>query len=205
MDCWSLSLPLDDEFKKLVNRMNPHRVTIDNDSIRKATPIKVDSANKRGSLLEVVQNSISTLRHMSDVVTFTNICSLGKVSSYIHSGYGLKILLRGRKLRPERTELVGWFSKGLAHVDYMLNHFLEAIAVVKQALDVDPTNLEMLHALGVSHANGVVELLFITILRGYDVCISKRLWQGGNTAGPGVGDITKQMTAIEEMVASEYN
>ncbi|KAA0060314.1 ACT domain-containing protein ACR4-like isoform X2 [Cucumis melo var. makuwa] len=55
MDCWSLSLPLDDEFKKLVNRINPHRVTIDNDSIRKATPIKVDSANKRGSLLEVVQ------------------------------------------------------------------------------------------------------------------------------------------------------
>uniref|UniRef100_A0A9I9E0A8 ACT domain-containing protein ACR n=1 Tax=Cucumis melo TaxID=3656 RepID=A0A9I9E0A8_CUCME len=55
MDCWSLSLPLDDEFKKLVNRMNPPRVTIDNDSSRKATPIKVDSANKRGSLLEVVQ------------------------------------------------------------------------------------------------------------------------------------------------------
>ncbi|KAA0032836.1 dnaJ-like protein subfamily C member 14-like isoform X2 [Cucumis melo var. makuwa] len=55
MDCWSLSLPLDDEFKKLVNRMNPHRVTIDNDSSRKATPIKVASANKRGSLLEVVQ------------------------------------------------------------------------------------------------------------------------------------------------------
>ncbi|TYK30744.1 hypothetical protein E5676_scaffold343G00830 [Cucumis melo var. makuwa] len=32
---------------------------------------------------------------------------------------------------------------------------LLAIAVVKQALDVDPTNLEMLHALGVSHANGL--------------------------------------------------
>ncbi|KAA0039833.1 ACT domain-containing protein ACR4-like isoform X1 [Cucumis melo var. makuwa] len=55
MDCWSLSLPLDDEFEKLVNRMNPPRVTIDNDSSRKATLIKVDSANKRGSLLEVVQ------------------------------------------------------------------------------------------------------------------------------------------------------
>lgn len=25
MDCWSLSLPLDDEFEKLVNRMNPPR------------------------------------------------------------------------------------------------------------------------------------------------------------------------------------
>ncbi|XP_022954352.1 ACT domain-containing protein ACR4-like isoform X1 [Cucurbita moschata] len=55
MDCWSLSLPLHDEFEKLVNRMNPPRVTIDNDSSTKATLIKVDSANKRGSLLEVVQ------------------------------------------------------------------------------------------------------------------------------------------------------
>ncbi|XP_022959996.1 ACT domain-containing protein ACR4-like [Cucurbita moschata] len=55
MDCWSLSHPLDDEFEKLVNRMNPPRVTIDNDSCSNATLIKVHSANKRGSLLEVVQ------------------------------------------------------------------------------------------------------------------------------------------------------
>ena len=111
MDCWSLSHPLDDEFEKLVNRMNPprsilplfplfllslkclfcfsslsqmgflFRVTIDNDSCSNATLIKVffqlqflfqhltlfashrfhspifqvHSANKRGSLLEVVQ------------------------------------------------------------------------------------------------------------------------------------------------------
>ncbi|KAA0037733.1 protein TRANSPORT INHIBITOR RESPONSE 1 [Cucumis melo var. makuwa] len=41
-------------------------------------------------------------------------------------------------------------------------------------------------------------------LRDWKLC-SNRLWQGGNTAGPGVGAINKQMTAIEEMVASEYN
>ncbi|GFQ08150.1 act domain-containing protein acr4 [Phtheirospermum japonicum] len=35
--------------------MNPPRVTIDNASDKKATLVKVDSANKRGSLLEVVQ------------------------------------------------------------------------------------------------------------------------------------------------------
>ncbi|KAL6983960.1 hypothetical protein U1Q18_017332 [Sarracenia purpurea var. burkii] len=55
MDSWSSSLRVDDEYEKLVLRMNPPRVTVDNTSDRKATLIKVDSANKRGSLLEVVQ------------------------------------------------------------------------------------------------------------------------------------------------------
>ncbi|KAL3835725.1 hypothetical protein ACJIZ3_010461 [Penstemon smallii] len=55
MDYWCSSLAVDDEFEKLVLRMNPPRVTVDNASDKKATLIKVDSANKRGSLLEVVQ------------------------------------------------------------------------------------------------------------------------------------------------------
>ncbi|OIT27380.1 PREDICTED: ACT domain-containing protein ACR4-like isoform X1 [Nicotiana attenuata] len=55
MDYWSSSLTVDDEFEKLVLRMNPPRVTVDNTSDKKTTLIKVDSANKRGSLLEVVQ------------------------------------------------------------------------------------------------------------------------------------------------------
>ncbi|KAL5762486.1 hypothetical protein ACOSP7_018750 [Xanthoceras sorbifolium] len=55
MDYWSSSVTMDDEFEKLVLRMNPPRVTVDNTSSRTATLIKVDSANKRGSLLEVVQ------------------------------------------------------------------------------------------------------------------------------------------------------
>ncbi|KAK4265073.1 hypothetical protein QN277_026172 [Acacia crassicarpa] len=55
MDCWSASVRVDEEFKKLVIRMNPPRVSVDNTSSSAATLIKVDSANKRGSLLEVVQ------------------------------------------------------------------------------------------------------------------------------------------------------
>ncbi|KAG5062635.1 hypothetical protein JHK85_003818 [Glycine max] len=64
MDCWYSPLPLHDEFEKLVIRMNPPRVAVDNISSRTDTVIKVpnspfiglvDSANKRGSLLEVVQ------------------------------------------------------------------------------------------------------------------------------------------------------
>lgn len=44
-----------DEFEKLVIRMNPPRVTVDNESDITATLVKVDSANKYGTLLEVVQ------------------------------------------------------------------------------------------------------------------------------------------------------
>ncbi|KAI3929637.1 hypothetical protein MKX01_025805 [Papaver californicum] len=55
MDYWAPSLDIDDEFEKLAIRMNPPRVTVDNTSSRNTTLIKVDSANKHGSLLEVVQ------------------------------------------------------------------------------------------------------------------------------------------------------
>ncbi|CAI9093147.1 OLC1v1028569C1 [Oldenlandia corymbosa var. corymbosa] len=55
MDYWTPSVSVDDEFEKLVLRINPPMVTVDNESDKKATLIKVDSANKRGSLLEVVQ------------------------------------------------------------------------------------------------------------------------------------------------------
>ncbi|KAL9678660.1 hypothetical protein QQ045_016508 [Rhodiola kirilowii] len=56
MDNWvSNSLNMSDEFEKLVIRVNPPRVTLDNDSSKTATLIKVDSANHQGSLLNVVQ------------------------------------------------------------------------------------------------------------------------------------------------------
>ncbi|KAB2599090.1 hypothetical protein D8674_009361 [Pyrus ussuriensis x Pyrus communis] len=55
MHCWSPSLAVDDEFEKLAMRINPPMVTVDNASSTKATLIKVDSANRRESLLEVVQ------------------------------------------------------------------------------------------------------------------------------------------------------
>ncbi|XP_047332470.1 ACT domain-containing protein ACR4-like [Impatiens glandulifera] len=55
MDCWSSPPAVHDEFEKMVLRVNAPRVTVDNVSNNKATLIKVDSANKRGSLLDVVQ------------------------------------------------------------------------------------------------------------------------------------------------------
>ncbi|RWR74488.1 ACT domain-containing protein [Cinnamomum micranthum f. kanehirae] len=46
---------MDDEYQKLIRRMNPPRVVVDNDACESATVIKVDSVNKHGILLEVVQ------------------------------------------------------------------------------------------------------------------------------------------------------
>ncbi|XP_078434869.1 ACT domain-containing protein ACR4-like isoform X2 [Wolffia australiana] len=46
---------MEDEYEKLVIRMNPPRVSVDNAASSTSTLIKVDSTNKHGSLLEVVQ------------------------------------------------------------------------------------------------------------------------------------------------------
>ncbi|XP_041013232.1 ACT domain-containing protein ACR4-like isoform X1 [Juglans microcarpa x Juglans regia] len=51
----SFSQDMDDEYEKLRRRMNPPRVVIDNEACKNATVIRVDSANKHGILLEVVQ------------------------------------------------------------------------------------------------------------------------------------------------------
>ncbi|XP_072956022.1 ACT domain-containing protein ACR4-like isoform X1 [Typha angustifolia] len=45
----------DDEYEKLIQTMNPPRVVIDNEVSVNATVVRVDSANKYGILLEVVQ------------------------------------------------------------------------------------------------------------------------------------------------------
>lgn len=55
LGCGSPSIDVEDEYEKLVIRMNPPRVSVDNNTSKRATLIKVDSVNKHGSLLEVVQ------------------------------------------------------------------------------------------------------------------------------------------------------
>ncbi|KAJ9174129.1 hypothetical protein P3X46_017189 [Hevea brasiliensis] len=49
------SQDMDDEYEKLFRRLNPPRVVIDNESCKNATVVRVDSANRHGTLLEVVQ------------------------------------------------------------------------------------------------------------------------------------------------------
>ncbi|KAI4366932.1 hypothetical protein MLD38_022732 [Melastoma candidum] len=64
---------MDDEYAKLVRRLNPPRVVIDNKSCEDATVIQVDSVNKHGILLEVVQALID----MDLVITKAYISSDG--------------------------------------------------------------------------------------------------------------------------------
>nr|GMC51790.1 ACT domain-containing protein ACR4-like isoform X1 [Ipomoea batatas] len=69
----SYSQNMDDEYEKLIRRMNPPRVVIDNEACKNATVIQVDSANKHGILLEVVQ----ILTDLNLIVTKAYICSDG--------------------------------------------------------------------------------------------------------------------------------
>ncbi|KAL6136056.1 hypothetical protein ACLB2K_061357 [Fragaria x ananassa] len=64
---------MDDEYTKFVRRMNPPRVLIDNDSCEDATIIQVDSVNKHGILLDVVQ----VLADVNLVITKAYISSDG--------------------------------------------------------------------------------------------------------------------------------
>ncbi|KAK4765773.1 hypothetical protein SAY86_026863 [Trapa natans] len=64
---------MDDEYAKLIRRMNPPRVVIDNKTCEDATVIQVDSVNKHGILLEVVQ----VLTDMNLVITKAYISSDG--------------------------------------------------------------------------------------------------------------------------------
>ncbi|KAL6570894.1 hypothetical protein OROGR_000444 [Orobanche gracilis] len=74
MDFSPSSLSVDHEFQKLVNRMYPPRVTIDNESCKIVTLIEVDSANKSGSLLKVVQ----VLNDMNLIIRKAYISSDGR-------------------------------------------------------------------------------------------------------------------------------
>ncbi|XP_028803565.1 ACT domain-containing protein ACR4 [Neltuma alba] len=69
----SFSHYMDDEYEKLFRRMNPPRVVIDNEASKNATVIRVDSANKQGILLEVVQ----VLTDLNLIITKAYISSDG--------------------------------------------------------------------------------------------------------------------------------
>ncbi|CAO2830171.1 unnamed protein product [Amaranthus hypochondriacus] len=69
----SFSQDMDDEYEKLIRRMNPPRVVVDNESCKNATVIQVDSANRHGILLEVVQ----ILTDLNLVITKAYISSDG--------------------------------------------------------------------------------------------------------------------------------
>ncbi|XAR65312.1 [Protein-PII] uridylyltransferase [Bertholletia excelsa] len=72
-DNMSFSHDINNEYEKLIRRMNPPRVVIDNEYCKNATVIQVDSANEDGILLEVVQ----VLTDLNLIITKAYISSDG--------------------------------------------------------------------------------------------------------------------------------
>ncbi|XP_044501255.1 ACT domain-containing protein ACR6-like isoform X2 [Mangifera indica] len=64
---------MEDEFSKLIRRMNPPRVVIDNDICEHATVILVDGVNGHGLLLEIIQ----VLNYLDLLITKAYISSDG--------------------------------------------------------------------------------------------------------------------------------
>ncbi|KAL1361170.1 ACT domain-containing protein ACR4 isoform X2 [Arachis ipaensis] len=88
MDFRYFSMPTDDEFEKLLIRMNPPRVTVDNSSSKTATLIKVDGANRCGILLKMVQ----TLIDMNIIINRAYISSDGEW--FMDAAFGFQALRR---------------------------------------------------------------------------------------------------------------
>ncbi|XP_055804474.1 ACT domain-containing protein ACR6 [Solanum dulcamara] len=101
---------MDDEYAKLIRRMNPPRVVIDNDSCEDATIIQVDSVNKHGILLQVVQ----VLTDLNLVITKAYISSDG--------GWFMDVFnvidQIGNKVRDE--EIISYIQKTLENDEVLL-------------------------------------------------------------------------------------
>ncbi|KAL8161434.1 hypothetical protein V2J09_012923 [Rumex salicifolius] len=136
---------MDDEYEKLIRRMNPPRVVIDNETSKNATVIQVDSANRHGILLEVVQiltdlNFIITKAYISsdggwfmDVFNVTdqegNKITDEEVLDYIHKCLGPDSDTMNRSVGVETSsdyntiELIGIDRPGLlSEVSAVLAH-----------------------------------------------------------------------------------
>ncbi|XWS51454.1 hypothetical protein CRYUN_Cryun12cG0177700 [Craigia yunnanensis] len=102
---------MDDEFAKLIMRINPPRVVVDNDACEHATFIQVDSMNRHGILLEVVQilsdlNLVVTKAYMSsDAGWFMDVF-------YVTDNHG-------NKIRDEQT--LSYIQKTLETEVYFFN------------------------------------------------------------------------------------
>ncbi|KAI3784621.1 hypothetical protein L1987_43723 [Smallanthus sonchifolius] len=121
---------MEDEYAKLIRRMNPPRVTIDNNSSPDATVVQVESVNKPGILLEVVQ----VLTDLNLVITKAYISSDGRwfmdVFNVIHRN--------GNKVRDEG---VISYIKKILESDAFYVPSLESSVGLKSSLDY--TSIEL--------------------------------------------------------------
>ncbi|KZV42065.1 hypothetical protein F511_18411 [Dorcoceras hygrometricum] len=111
---------MEDEFAKLIRRINPPRVVIDNDSCEDATVIQVDSVNKRGILLDVVQ----VLTDLNLVITKAYISSDGGWFMDVFNVTGRD----GKKLYDQ--ELISYIKKTLESDDHFVHSLQRMVGLV---------------------------------------------------------------------------
>ncbi|OVA16917.1 ACT domain [Macleaya cordata] len=121
---------MDDEYEKFIRRMNPPRVVIDNEVCKNATVIQVDSANKHGILLEVVQ----VLTDLNLIITKAYISSDG--------GWFMDVFnvidQDGNKLLDEG--ILDYIRKSLGADSYFITSLRRSVGV---QLSKDHTSIEL--------------------------------------------------------------
>ncbi|KAE9584457.1 hypothetical protein Lal_00042722 [Lupinus albus] len=111
---------MDDEYAKLIRRMNPPRVVIDNNACEDATVIQVDSVNKHGILLDVVQ----VLSDMNLLITKAYISSDGLFFMDVFN----VIDRNGDKIRD--TEIIDYIQRRLENNPGFAPSMRESVGVV---------------------------------------------------------------------------
>ncbi|XP_012467610.2 ACT domain-containing protein ACR4 [Gossypium raimondii] len=123
---------MDDEFAKLIRRINPPRVIVDNGACGHATFIQVDSVNKHEILLEIVQV-------LSDL-------NLNVTKAYISSdaGWFMDVFYvtdnEGKKITDEET--LGYIQKTLETEIYILNSMKSSASLIPSK-DHTSTTIEL--------------------------------------------------------------
>ncbi|KAJ0110435.1 hypothetical protein Patl1_01263 [Pistacia atlantica] len=125
---------MEDEFAKLIRRMNPPRVMIDNDACERATVIQVDGVNRHGHLLEVVQ----VLKDLNLLITKAYVSSDG--------GYLMDVFYvtdtDGKKIRDKGT--VNYLQSTLETNASFLNSMRSSVGVIpsKQHTSIELTGAD---------------------------------------------------------------
>ncbi|KAA8542090.1 hypothetical protein F0562_023242 [Nyssa sinensis] len=116
---------MDDEYEKLIRRMNPPRVVIDNDYCEHATVIEVGSIKRHGILLEVVQ----VLVDLNLIITKAYISSDG--------GWFMEVFHvtdhDGNKIRDEG--ILNYIEKSLENSTSFLDSFRSSPGVMLSSKD----------------------------------------------------------------------
>ncbi|GAB2225978.1 hypothetical protein Droror1_Dr00021759 [Drosera rotundifolia] len=121
---------MEDEYEKLIRRLNPPRVVIDNNVCEDATVIQVDSVNKNGILLQVVQ----LLTDMNLVITKAYISSDG--------GWFMDVFhtvdYHGKKIRDK--DVIDYIKKSIESDTWFTPSLRESVGVMPTE---DHTSIEL--------------------------------------------------------------